>query len=170
MHEKLRISVVLSILADEWKHKSLLWAERIFCKKNFVVELYLNVMIKDIWQKRSWLSAERSLGQMIQCPFQVKRNADENFLFEHKSRDLNRKHVLSGTHVHAIDKPPNADCYLYGEWLLWGNCLLTATGNMIRPSEAELGQENYTAVLLQTQNHGEGLYLVFKLERLHDLL
>lgn len=50
---------------------------------------------------------------MIQCPFQVKRNADEKFLCEHKSRDLNRKQVFSGTHVHVIDKPPNADCVAY---------------------------------------------------------
>jgi hypothetical protein len=48
MREKLKISVVLSVLADERKQKSLLRAERIFCKKSFVVELYLNVMIKNI--------------------------------------------------------------------------------------------------------------------------
>ena len=43
------------------------------------------------------------MGQKIQCSFQGQMNADEKFLCEHRSRDLNRKHVLSGTYILVIN-------------------------------------------------------------------
>jgi hypothetical protein len=47
-HEKLRITVMLSVLADGRKPTPfVVLTERVFQKKNFLLVLYLNIMRKD---------------------------------------------------------------------------------------------------------------------------
>jgi hypothetical protein len=163
-HEKLRITVILSVLADGRKLTPFVILRRknlpkeklptgiIFkCnKKGWMMEELMVKWLKEVWhrrlgallKKRGMLVLDAFKGHLTQ---KVKTAASNLLNTDLMIIPVAMTSQLQGPDV-VVNKPfkDRLRC-LYGEWLLSGNCPLTPAGNIRRPSEALFGQWIKTA-------------------------
>jgi hypothetical protein len=163
-HEKLRITMMLSVLADGrklipfviLKRKNLpkeeVLTEIIFkCnEKGWMTEEFMVEWLREVWQRRPGAFLKKR-GMLVSDAF--KGHLTEKVKTVASSLLNIDLLIIPGgmtSQLQVLDLVANKPfkdrlCCLYGEWLLSGNCPLTPAGNIRRPSEALLGQWIKTA-------------------------
>jgi hypothetical protein len=158
-HEKLRITVMLSVLADGRKQSPFVILKRknlpkeklptgiIFkCNvKGWMTEELMVEWLKEVWQRRpgallkktGMLVLDSFKGHLTEKVKTVASNPLDTDLVIMPGGMTSQLQVLDA----VVNKPLKDRLrHLYGEWLLSGNCPLTPAGNIRRPSEALFGQ------------------------------